>query len=311
MAQLTCNSIMPQNTSHILMIRPVAFAFNKQTAVNNAFQQSEMQSNTQQLALQEFSGLVKVLQDNGVNVLVIDDTAEPHTPDSIFPNNWFSTHEEGIMALYPMFAENRRSERRPDIAQYISDKFKLNDIIDYTSYEQDNVFLEGTGSMVLDRESRICYACISARTHKELLVKFCNNFGYELLDFHAVDANNTPVYHTNVVMSVADKFMVVCLETVKDAHERERIVQSTSKEVIEISLAQMSQFAGNMLEVVNKSGEHLMVMSETAYNCLTLQQITRIENHARIIHSDIHTIETSGGGSVRCMMAEIFLEEKK
>lgn len=302
---------MPQNTKHILMIRPVAFEFNIETAVNNAFQQSQSDSQTQNRALTEFNAMVQLLQANGVNVVVVDDTPEPHTPDSIFPNNWFSTHEEGIMALYPMFAINRRQERRADIAQLLSDSFTMNDIVDLTASEAEGVYLEGTGSMVLDRDLRICYACISPRTDKALLHEFCNRFGYELLAFTATDRNHSRIYHTNVVMSVGDKFMVICMEAIPNQTERDLLRQSTSKQIIEISLEQMEHFAGNMLEVVNEKEEQVLVMSAQAYESLTAQQITQLEKFARILHPDLKTIETNGGGSARCMMAEIFLPEKR
>lgn len=302
---------MAQNTPYIVMIRPVSFTYNEQTAVNNAFQQTDAATQyTQNLAVAEFNAMVQMLTDNGVQVMVFDDTEEPHTPDSIFPNNWFSTHEGGEMVLYPMYAPNRREERRHDIASAIAERFTMTDIVDLTAYEQENKFLEGTGSMVLDRDLRICYACLSPRTDKTLLQEFCNKLGYELLAFHAEDAHKQPIYHTNVVMNVGDKFMVVCLDCVPNATERELILQSTSKEIITISYDQLMQFAGNMLEVTNASGEHLLVMSSTAYKSLTAEQITKIEKHARILHTNLHTIETNGGGSARCMMAELFLNPK-
>lgn len=293
------------------MIRPVAFEYNAETAVNNAFQQSDSGSaHTQHSALSEFNNMVQLLQKNGVQVIVVDDTTEPHTPDSIFPNNWFSTHEEGIMALYPMYAHNRRQERRADIAQLLSDRFKMLDIVDFTEAEKDEVYLEGTGSMVLDRDLRICYACISPRTHKSMLVEFCNKFGYELMAFTALDRSGHPVYHTNVVMSVGDTFLLICMECIPNETERSLIRQSTSKQLIEITMEQMNHFAGNMLEVVNDKGEHLLVMSNQAYESLTAAQVTQLEKHARILHPELATIETNGGGSARCMMAEIFLPEK-
>lgn len=302
---------MTQNTSNILMIRPVTFAFNEETAINNAFQQSDAQSaETQDLALSEFNNMVNLLMQNHVNVMVVDDTPEPYTPDSIFPNNWFSTHEEGIMVIYPMFAQNRRAERRADIAQFLSDKFTMYDMVDFTANEASNLFLEGTGSMVLDRDLRICYACLSPRTNKQLLIEFCNKLGYELMAFNAVDLQGSAIYHTNVVMAVGQDFLVICLECIKSPMERDLIIQSTSKQIIEISYEQLMQFAGNMLEVVNTKKEHLLVMSDTAYNSLTTLQITALEKYARILHPNIHTIETNGGGSVRCMMAEIFLPPK-
>lgn len=302
---------MPQNTQHILMVRPISFAFNHETAVNNAFQQSDAQSaETQDRAAQEFNHMVQLLQENGVNVLVVDDTPEPHTPDSIFPNNWFSTHEEGFMVLYPMFAENRRAERRADIAQLLSDNFVMHDVLDFTPYEEQQLYLEGTGSMVLDRELRICYACLSPRTNKLLLEEFCKKLGYEMLAFHALDQQGNPIYHTNVVMTVGDSFLLACLECIPNQTERDLIKQSTSKPIIEITQEQLNHFAGNMLEVLNSKGEHLLVMSNQAYQSLTPSQITALEKHARILHPELITIETNGGGSARCMMAEIFLPSK-
>ncbi len=303
---------MPQNTQYVLMIKPVSFTFNTETAGTNAFQRSdEANTSSQNLALAEFNVLVQLLKDSGIQVLVVDDTAQPFTPDSIFPNNWFSTHEDGTMVVYPLYAANRRAERRADIAQMISDDFIMHDILDLTPAENEGRFLEGTGSMVLDRDLRICYACLSPRTNKSLLVDFCNKMGYELIAFHALDEQKQPIYHTNVVMSVGDKFMVVCFDCITNEEERHIIKQSTSKEIVEISLAQLQHFAGNMLELINKDGEHLLVMSSRAYQSLTAQQITKLEKYAHIIHAPLTTIENLGGGSARCMIAEIFLGKKK
>ncbi|MCC7534217.1 MAG: amidinotransferase [Bacteroidia bacterium] len=302
---------MAQNTSHLVMIRPVSFTFNEQTALNNAFQKSDsINDNASNMAVNEFNSFVKLLKDNGVEVMVFDDTEYPHTPDSVFLNNWFSTHESGDMVLYPMFAPNRRLERRPDIADAIAEDFQLTEIVDLTLYEQEERFLEGTGSMVLDRDLRICYACISPRTDKTLLQVFCNKMGYELIAFHAVDKSNQPIYHTNVVMCVGDQFLVICFECIPNPTEIDFIRQSTGKEIIEISYNQLEHFAGNMLEVLNNSGEHLLVMSSQAYNSLTPLQITKLEKYARIIHTNLDTIETLGGGSARCMIAENFLPIK-
>jgi hypothetical protein len=303
---------MPQNTKYVLMVKPVSFTFNTETSGTNAFQRSDQTTlSSQNLALAEFNELVQLLKYNGVQVTVVDDTEQPFTPDSIFPNNWFSTHDDGTMVVYPLFAPNRRAERRADIAQMISDGFVMNDILDLTPAENEGKFLEGTGSMVLDRDLRICYACISPRTNKSLLHDFCNKMGYELISFTALDTNKNAIYHTNVVMSVGDHFMVVCFDCVPNEEERHIIKQSTSKEVIEITLQQLNNFAGNMLELLNDKGEHLLVMSSRAYGCLTPQQITSMEKHARIIHSPLTTIENLGGGSARCMIAEIFLNKKK
>lgn len=302
---------MSQNTHHIMMIRPVRFTFNEQTAESNAFQQTNAKANnTQEKALQEFDDFVDVLRKNNVQVWVVDDTEEPHTPDSIFPNNWISMHEDSRIALYPMQAENRRQERRADIVHHLSEVFTIHDIEDYTLSEQQGKYLEGTGSMVLDRVNKICYACISPRTHIELLNQFCSDFGYQLVDFTARDSNGKLIYHTNVVMCVGEQFLVVCMECIPDLTEREKIRHSTSKPIIEISMDQLNHFAGNMLEVVNEKGEHLLVMSEQAHKSLSPQQVSELEKYARIVSAPLYTIESNGGGSARCMMAEIFLPLK-
>lgn len=302
---------MGQTTSTILMIRPVGFNYNEQTASTNAFQRSESKrEDAQDRALKEFNQMVRTLRDHGVNVITIEDTIEPQTPDSIFPNNWISTHEEGLVVVYPMHALNRRFERRADIIQLLSDQFVLYDIVDFTDAEKEDRYLEGTGSMVLDRDSRICYACLSPRTDKELLEKFCNKLGYELISFTALDEKNNPIYHTNVVMCIGESFMVICLDCIPNKDRQHLIIQSTSKQIIPISREQMNHFAGNMLEVYNNKNEHLLVMSSTAYQSLKPEQITQLEKFANIVHSPIPTIEEFGGGSVRCMMAEIFLPAK-
>jgi hypothetical protein len=240
----------------------------------------------------------------------VDDTEEPHTPDSIFPNNWISMHEDSRIALYPMQAENRRQERRADIVHHLSEVFSIQDIEDYTLSEQQGKFLEGTGSMVLDRGNKLCYACISPRTHIELLQQFCKDFGYQLVDFTATDVNGKLIYHTNVVMCVGEEFLVVCMECIPDAAEREKIRNSTSKPIIEITMDQLNHFAGNMLGVVNEQGEHLLIMSDQAHKSLNPAQISELEKYARIVSAPLYAIESNGGGSARCMMAEIFLPLK-
>ena len=293
------------------MIRPVAFTFNVQTASNNSFQIPNLaNSQTQTLALQEFDEFVKKLTNVGVNITVIDDTLEPHTPDSIFPNNWISFHNNGLIAVYPMFAPNRRSERRFDVLDKLGDLFNLDEIQDYTASEKDNQFLEGTGSMVLDRENKICYACLSPRTDKSLLERFCNDFGYRLVDFIANDANGNAIYHTNVVMSVTSNFMIICTECIPNKAELAAILASTKKQVIEISLAQLNQFAGNVLEVLGTSNKKYLVMSEQAFKAYNQDQIDEIEKYNEILHAPLYNIESNGGGSARCMMAEIFLTPK-
>jgi len=300
-----------QNTSTILMIRPVRFSFNEETAGSNSFQdESAKEEGTQQKALDEFDNMVNILEENDIDVLVEEDTPEPHKPDSIFPNNWISFHENGYIGLYPMQAENRRTERRADIVERISEKFKLTEIVDLTNSEKENKFLEGTGSMVLDRDNKICYACLSPRTNKELLERFCKEFSYKLIAFNARDNSGQLIYHTNVVMCVGEKFMVICMDAVGDKNEKKRIRNSTKKEIIEISLQQLHHFAGNMLELENKKGEHLLVMSEQASSSLLHDQVAKLSKYARIISVPLYTIEANGGGSARCMMAEIFLPKK-
>lgn len=302
---------MSQTTSTLLMIRPVGFDFNEQTASTNAFQRSaSSREDAQERALREFNQLARLLREHGVSVLIIDDTIEPHTPDSIFPNNWISTHDDGMIVLYPMHAVNRRFERRADIIRELTEQFMVTEILDLSVAETDGKFLEGTGSMVLDRESRICYACLSPRTDKDLLHAFCNRMGYEMMAFHATDKAGNPIYHTNVIMCVGQSFMIICMEVIPNAEEQHQIRQSTSKSIIEITRDQMNHFAGNMLEVRNEQGESLLVMSSAAYHALHPEQITELEKHAHIIHSPIQTIEDHGGGSVRCMLAEVFLKRK-
>jgi hypothetical protein len=297
------------------MIRPVAFGFNTQTAESNAFQnRDDDQQVVQQHAVKEFDYFVKVLRDNGINVTVVNDTAEPHTPDSIFPNNWISFHENGDIILYPMQAENRRLERREDIIRQLEERFSANHIIDLSRFEAKNQFLEGTGSMVLDRVNKIAYACISPRTNAEVLKAFCDYTGYKPVTFNAYDQNGLAIYHTNVLMAVGSHFAVICLESITDIEERQAVtasLKSTQKDIIDITFGQMNRFAGNMLEVKNGLGETLVVMSQAAFNSLTVNQKTALEQYGRLIYADIATIETNGGGSARCMMAEVHLAAVK
>ncbi len=290
------------------MIQPVRFTFNEQTADSNSFQQAQAaKSETQELALVEFTNFVSVLRANGVSVLVVNDTPEPHTPDSIFPNNWLGMLHDGTVVLFPMQAPNRRAERRQDIIDTLSTAFTVNKVVDYSPYELQSKYLEGTGSMVLDRQNKICYACVSPRTDIDLVNRFCNDFQYKPILFNATDRNGNPIYHTNVVMCVGSQFMVVCLECVSNETDRKRIVNATKKAIVEISQAQLEHFAGNMLEVVNDKGETLLVMSQQAYNSLRATQVAQLSMFAKIVTAPLDTIESNGGGSARCMMAEIFL----
>jgi len=300
-----------QTTSTILMIRPVNFGFNEQTADSNAFQnRSAEQQQVQDKALKEFDGFVNILRDNGVEVIVVDDTIEPHTPDSIFPNNWVSFHSDGTVFLYPMMAENRRLERREDIIMQLEDEFEIKHVIDLSRYEHEHKFLEGTGSMVLDRENKLAYACLSPRTNKDVLEQFCLESGYTPVLFHAVDQNGMDIYHTNVLMCIGSSFVVICLDSVKDKAEKENVVnviKASKKQLISISFDQMNHFAGNMLEVENKAGESLIVMSKSAWDSLNYEQKAVLSSFSKPVFADISTIESNGGGSARCMMAEVHL----
>ncbi|AYL99350.1 amidinotransferase [Mucilaginibacter celer] len=293
------------------MISPVNFGFNEETAGSNAFQNRNADKNgVQEKALKEFNGMVNILRHNGVDVTVIEDTTEPYTPDSIFPNNWVSFHADGNVFLYPMQAENRRLERREDIITDLEDKFKVAHVIDLSRFEAEHKFLEGTGSMVLDRDNKIAYACLSPRTDKEVLQLFCEQAGYTAVSFDAADEKGQAIYHTNVLMCVGSGFAVICLDSVPNPHERLTVIdslKSSGKEIIEISFEQMSNFAGNMLEVKNKAGEILVVMSANAFNALNDAQRLKLEQFGKLVYADINTIETNGGGSARCMMAEVHL----
>ena len=311
--------MMKQITNNILMLKPVSFRYNEQTAVNNYYQQvldDLTDEQTQEKALSEFNAFVDKLRNIGVNVIIIADTKNPDTPDSIFPNNWVSFHANGIIGLYPMCAENRRNERREDIFDVLVDEygFTIEEIKDFTEFEEHDKFLEGTGSMVLDHENKICYAAISIRTDEIAVIKFCEEFGYRPVCFTAnqdVDGERMAIYHTNVMMCVADTFVVICLETIDDEAEREHMIETlteTGKEIIEITEAQKHRFAGNMLQVMGD--KPYIVMSKSAYSSLKEEQRIAIEKHCPILYSSLDTIEACGGGSARCMMAEVFLPKK-
>ena len=305
-----------QITNTILMIRPVNFRMNEQTAVNNYFME-EMDLKDKSInekAQEEFDAFVEVLRRKGVNVIVVEDTKEPDTPDSIFPNNWVSFHASGTVAVYPMFAENRRMERRNDIFDILEQHgFIINEIIDYTSAEEEGCFLEGTGSILKDRVNQKAYCALSERAHEDLFIEYCEDFDCFPVIFNAnqtVNGERLPIYHTNVMMAMAENFAVICLDSIDDKNERKNVVQhlkKDGKEIIEITEEQMHHFAGNMLQVIGANDQRLMVMSSQAYHSLSPTQIKNIEKHCEIVHSSLDTIETCGGGSARCMMAEVFL----
>ena len=300
-----------QTTSNILMIRPVAFGLNIQTADSNAFQnKSASQEKVQEKALEEFDNFVIKLRANGIDVTVIEDTPNPDTPDSIFPNNWISFHEDGSIYLYPMQAENRRLERREDLIDHLSENFNITEINDLSFTEENGEYLEGTGSLVLDRENKLAYACLSIRTQQKVLDIFMQESGYQAVTFKAVDQNGMAIYHTNVMMCVGDAFVVICLDSIPDETEKAKVVKAikdSQKEIIEISLDQMNQFAGNMLQVKNKEGKSFLIMSARAHQALNQHQLDKIRKYAEILSSPLTTIEDNGGGSARCMIAEIHL----
>ena len=306
-----------QTTDTLLMIEPVAFGYNAETAENNYFQVEQKGNDIQQKALQEFQNFAEKLRDHGINVISIKDTLEPHSPDSIFPNNWVSFHADGTVNLFPMFAENRRVERRQDIIEQIKNEgFEVKSVEDYSHFENEGIFLEGTGSIIFDHDFKLAYGSVSLRLDENLFRKFCENINYTPIVFHSFqDANGErlPIYHTNVMMCVADQFVVICLNCIDDELEREKVqevIKSSEKELIEISEDQLQQFAGNMLQVQNTDGEKFLIMSESAHKSLNESQISTIESYCKIISADLETIETNGGGSARCMLAEIFLPKK-
>ncbi len=299
------------------MIRPVAFRMNEQTAVNNYYQKvldNTTPSTVNAKAQKEFDAFVEKLQKVGVNVIVVDDKLDPDTPDSIFPNNWISFHENGDVTLYPMFAENRRLERREDILDIIEDRgFVVNEIMDYTSAEEDGFFLEGTGSILLDRDNAKAYCALSPRADEELFIEFCEDYDLAPVIFEAyqtVNGERKHMYHTNVMMCIAETFAIICADCIDDKQERKMVLdnlKADGKDIILVTEDQVNNFAGNMLQVKGKDDKRYLVMSNSAYQSLTKSQIHKIEEHCEILHANLDTIEACGGGSARCMMAEVFL----
>ena len=310
---------MQQITNTILMIRPVAFRLNEQTAVNNYFQETMSIENVEinKKAQVEFDTFAEKLRSVGVQVIVEDDQLELDTPDSIFPNNWVSFHANGSVVLYPMFAENRRRERREEtLIRLEKEGFIIKDIIDYTTAENEEIYLEGTGSLLLDRVNKKAYCALSDRAHEDLIIEFCEDFEYTPVIFSAFqtkDHKRLPIYHTNVMMALGEHIAIICLDSIDDKKEKRLVVKNLKedkKEIIEISEEQMHQFAGNMLQVKGANESKYMVMSKAAFDSLRPDQIKKIEADAHILSSDLQTIETCGGGSARCMMAEVFLPKE-
>lgn len=308
---------MTQLTNTILMIRPVSFRMNEETAVNNYYQHSPENMSTQLIqakALKEFDDFVNKLREKDVNVVVVEDTISPDTPDSIFPNNWISFHNSGQVGIFPMFAENRRKERREDILDILEEKgFEINEVVDYSSAEEESIFLEATGSMVLDRGERIAYCALSPRADEDLFIEFCEDFEYTPVVFRSyqtVSGKRKLIYHTNVMMAVTLNFVVACLDSIDDKKERKNFIQhvlNSGKQIIDITEEQVEHFAGNMLQVKDSKNNPITVMSQAAYKSLSEEQLSLLKSESEILYSDLETIETCGGGSARCMMAEVFL----
>ena len=294
----------------ILMVRPYQFYFNQQTASNNFFQSNINIENANELAIAEFDAMVEKLRAHQIKVKVVQDTQNPSTPDSIFPNNWISTHADGTICLYPMFAENRRAERKSTVIEFLHTNFTIKNVLDLTHFEKEGKFLEGTGSMVLDHQHKIAYGCLSERLDKEAFSFWCDKMQFKPISFKAVDDKAQPIYHTNVMMCMANQFVVICLESIPNEQEKKMLLDSflqTHKEVIDISQDQLNHFAGNMLQVFDIAEKPYLIMSEQAHSSLNAAQLKSLEKYNPLIPIAIPTIEYLGGGSTRCMMAEIHL----
>jgi hypothetical protein len=299
-----------QTTDTVFLVRPASFSYNKETAVSNTFQNeiNTVAEGLQAKALEEFNIFVSKLERKGISVQVFDDTPLPIKPDAIFPNNWISIHADGRLVLYPMCTPNRQAERRLDIVEQLKEQYLISEVIDLSRYEQEERYLEGTGSIIFDHKNKIAYACLSKRTDKLLFEEVVTSLGYEALSFYAFDKNGTAIYHTNVMMSVGDGFCVICLESITDELEQDTIRNSllnSGLEIVEISLGQVNNFAGNMLALYARK-QQFLVLSQSAYNCLKKEQKKQLEIYCELLPLAISTIETVGGGSARCMICEIF-----
>lgn len=298
-----------QAANKVLMVRPAHFCFNAETAENNYFQEDIQISDLHRRVLKEFDNFVDTLRSNGIDVVVVQDTLTPHTPDSIFPNNWFSTHSDGLLVLYPMFAKNRQLERKPETKAVINSNFNSIKVIDLTSWENKDKYLEGTGSIIFDHEHRIAYACKSLRTNENLFYDFCKQIKFVPVFFEAIDINDNPIYHTNVMLSIGSKTAVICSQSIKDIAQREHVWRNlifTNKEIVDITFYQMNQFCANVIEVKNRDDISCLIMSESARKAFTSEQLASLQKHCKIISSPLDCIEQVGGGSARCMIAELF-----
>jgi hypothetical protein len=302
---------MLQITDTILLVRPACFGFNQETAASNSFQTNEPEA-VQEMALQEFETVQSMLKSR-FHTLVYEDPAQPCKPDAIFPNNWMSTHQDGTLVLYPMMAPNRRLERSTAIIGQLTNDFVVHRVLDLHAYETDNQFLEGTGSMVLDHVNRVAYACLSPRTHPSPFAHFCRELNFTECLFHAFDSNQHAIYHTNVMMHIGKGYALVCLDSIRNKQERSKIEETILRsglELIEISLSQVNAFAGNLLMLQDTTGQPCILLSETAKAVLSIHQIKALSKYGELLTFAIPTIERIGGGSIRCMIAEIFLQRK-
>jgi hypothetical protein len=307
---------MQQQPVSLFMVRPVSFGFNDETAKSNSFSEKRIQQpkEVSNLALHEFDKMVDILQSHSIDVIVVEDTPEPIKPDAVFPNNWISFHHDGTIVLYPMLAPNRRVERRTDVVEMIKHSFVVSRVVDLSSYEEKDQYLEGTGSIVFDHTTRTAYACSSPRSDEKLFMEVCNTLHYKPIWFKAIDEKNVPVYHTNVVLSIGGDFAMVCLDAIRDESDQDKILDAlevSRKKVIAISYEQMKHFAGNLLEVSSREGDHYIILSQTAFQALLPGQIDALSRGAELLVIDIPTIEKFGGGSVRCMVSGIHLPKKK
>ena len=312
---------MKQISNHLIMIQPNHFGFNEETAINNYYQKNEKRMSEAQIkkvARVEFNELIRKMKEKKINVKIFSDRKHVITTDSVFPNNWMTLHEEGKVILYPMFSDNRRKERRNDIIKdYLKENFQINEIIDLSEWEKREKFLEGTGSMVLDRQNKICFAAVSKRTSKSILKEFCKKLNYKLFTFTANQTckdNRVPIYHTNVMMSIGEKFALICIKSIDDPKEKSEIIRllnQPKREIIEVNESQIENFVGNILEVQNLEKQNFIIMSTRAFEYLNKKQRNKLECYGEIIHSDLNIIEKIGGGSARCMITENFLMKKE
>ncbi len=297
------------------MIRPASFGYNAETSASNVFQGNVSLSSqqVQSEAVKEFDAFADRLRSHKIEVLIIEDTPLPPKPDAVFPNNWFCTLNDGTIAIFPMFAANRRIEVRSDLVQILKDRFMVTNTEDWTTYDADNLYLEGTGSMIIDHENKIIYACLSPRTNAALLQQFCDAHGYKSVTFSSKDDNRTDVYHTNVIMHIGEGYAVICLSSIRDEAERNKVIESlteTRHNIVDITMQQVHRYAGNMLQVESEDGKLYTILSQSAFQSLSDEQKQQLSIYTNLLPVNISTIETVGGGSVRCMMAEIFLEKK-